>query len=175
MGTNQNGIIWQSKELQAAILGLKVIQKDLRKEILKRTRELILKDWDAAVADEISTVGGDIYATRLTMRNTRVKVGTQGFTLQAATRGTKATSGGLISNKDYYLAEFGADKKVVPVQGRRGATRYEYKRTVNTGFQRRVKNGRYAFKAAGKIMTRTIALYTQSTIQMIYKAFEEGS
>lgn len=173
--SNQNGIIWQSKELQAAILGLKIVEKDLRKEILKRSRELILKDWTDAVSDEISMVGGDVYATRLTMRNTRVKVGTQGFTLQAATRGTKAVSGGLISSQHYYLAEFGADKKVVPVNGRRGNTRYEYKRTVNTGFQRRVKNGRYAFKAAGKIMTRTIALYTQTTIQMIYKAFQGGS
>jgi hypothetical protein len=165
-------IIWESKELQAAILALKVIDRDLRKEVLKRTRELILKDWDSAVADEISTVGGDVYATRLTMRNTRVKVGTQGFTLQAATRGTKATSGGLISSKHYYLAEFGADKKVVPVNGRRGATSYQYKRTVNTGFQRRVKYGRYAYKAAGKMMTRAIALYTQTTIQMVYAAFE---
>jgi len=165
-------IIWESKELQATILALKIVGKDLRKEILKRTRELILKDWDSAVADEISTVGGDIYATRLTMRNTRVKVGTQGFTLQAATRGTKATSGGLISSKHYYLAEFGADKKVVPVNGRRGATSYQYKRTVNTGFQRRVKNGRYAFKAGGKIMNRALALYTQTCIQMVYEAFE---
>lgn len=165
-------IIWESKELQAAVLALKVIDRDLRKEVIKRTRELILKDWDSAVADEISTKGGDIYATRLTMRNTRVKVGTQGFALQAATRGTKATSGGLISSKHYYLAEFGADKKVVPVNGRRGATSYQYKRTVNTGFQRRVKNGRYAYKAAGKMMTRAIALYTQTTIQMVYAAFE---
>lgn len=172
--SNQNGIIWQSKELQAAVLGLKIVEKDLRKEILKRSRELILNDWNDAVSDEISMVGGDVYATRLTMRNTRVKVGTQGFALQAATRGTKATSGGLISSVHYYLAEFGADKKVVPVNGRRGATNYQYKRTVNTGFQRRVKNGRYAYKAAGKIMTRTIALYTQTTIQMIYKAFEGG-
>lgn len=164
--------VWDSKELQATIIALKIVGKDLRKEILKRTRELILKDWDTAVADEISTVGGDIYGTRLTMRNTRVKVGTQGFTLQAATRGTKATSGGLISSEHYYLAEFGADKKVVPVNGRRGTTSYQYKRTVNTGFQRRVKNGRYAFKAAGKIMNRALALYTQTTIQMVYEAFE---
>lgn len=164
--------VWDSKELQATILALKVVGKDLRKEILKRTRELILKDWDKAIAEEISTVGGDIYATRLTMRNTRVKVGTQGFTLQAATRGTKATSGGLISSEHYYLAEFGADKKIVPVNGRRGNTSYQYKRTVNTGFQRRVKNGRYAFKAASKIMNRALALYTQTTIQMVYEAFE---
>lgn len=164
--------VWDSKELQATIIALKIVGKDLRKDILKQTRESILKDWDGAVADEISTVGGDIYGTRLTMRNTRVKVGTQGFTLQAATRGTKATSGGLISSKQYYLAEFGADKKVVPVNGRRGNTSYQYKRTVNTGFQRRVKNGRYAFKAAGKIMNRALALYTQTTIKMVYDAFE---
>lgn len=169
-----NGLIWESKELQAAILALKIVQKDFRKEIIKRQRELILNDWTQAVGDEISTVGGDIYATRLTMRNTRVKVGTQGFALQAATRGTKATSGGLISSEHYYLAEFGADPKPVPVRGRRGNTRYNYTRTVNTGFQHRVsrKNGRYAFKASGKIMTRAIALYTQTAIQMVYKAFE---
>lgn len=166
-------LIWESKELQAAVLALKVIDKDLKKEVLKRTRELILKDWDAAVSDEISTVGGDIYATRLTMRNTRVKLNAQGFSLQAATRGTKATSGGLIASENFYLAEFGANPKEVAVKGRRGATQYNYKRTVNTGFQRRVKNGRYAYKAAGKIMNRTIALYTQSVIQLVYAAFEE--
>lgn len=164
--------VWDSKELQATVLALKIVNRDFRKEILKRTRELILNDWRSAVGEEISNVGGDIYATRLTMRNTRVKVGTQGFTLQAATRNTKATSGGLISGEHYYLAEFGADKKEVPVRGRRGNTRYDYKRTVNTGFQRRVKNGRYAFKAGGKIMTRALALYTQTTIQMVYSAFE---
>lgn len=169
---NRSGIIWESKELQAAIIGLKLVQKDLRSEIIKRSRELILKDWNKAIGEEISTVGGDVYATRLTMRNTRVKVGTQGFTLEAATRSKKQTSGGLIPSSQYYLAEFGADKKVVPVQGRRGTTRYEYKRTVNTGFQRRTDQGRYAYKAAGKIMTRAIALYTQTALQMIYKAFE---
>jgi hypothetical protein len=168
----RNDLIWESKELQAAIIGLKLVDKELRREIIKRSRELILKDWNSAIGEEISTVGGDIYATRLTMKNTRVKVGTQGFTLQAATRSKKQTSGGLIPSKQYYLAEFGANPKVVPVNGRRGNTRYEYKRMVNTGFQKRTKNGRYGYKAAGKIMTRAIALYTQTALQMIYKAFD---
>lgn len=164
--------IWDSKEIQAAIIGLKIVNKDLRREIIKRSREQILGEWDSTIADNISTVGGDIYATRLIMKNTRVKVGTQGFTLEAATRTKKQTSGGLIPATHYYLAEFGADPKRVPVQGRRGSTRYEYMRTVNTGFQKRVKNGRYAFKAAGKMMNRFIAMYTQTSIQMIYEAFE---
>jgi hypothetical protein len=165
--------IWDSKEIQAAILGLKIVGKDLRREILKRSREQILDEWDSTIADNISTVGGDIYATRLVMKNTRVKVGTQGFTLEAATRTKKQTSGGLVPANDYYLAEFGATPKQVPVQGRRGATRYEYKRTVNTGFQQRTKRGRYAFKAAGTMMNRFIAMYVQTSIQMIYEAFEE--
>ena len=164
--------VWDSKELQAAILALKIVGKDLRREILKRTREQILPEWRQAIGEEISTVGGDIYATRLTMRNTRVKVGAQGFVLQAATRNTKATSGGLISAKHYYLAEFGANPKTVPVQGRRGATRYEYKRRVNTGFRKRTENGRYAYKASGKIIARALAMYAQSAIQMVFEAFE---
>lgn len=165
--------VWDSKEIQAAIIALKIVNKELRREIIKRSRETILNEWDSAIADNISMVGGDIYATRLVMKNTRVKVGTQGFTLEAATRTKKQTSGGLVPANDYYLAEFGADKKVVPVQGRRGTTRYEYKRTVNTGFQARTQRGRYAYKAAGKLMTRFIAMYTQTAIQMVYEAFEE--
>jgi hypothetical protein len=164
--------VWDSKEIQAAILGLKIVGKDLRREIIRRSREQILGEWDSSIADNISARGGDIYATRLTMKNTRVKVGTQGFTLEAATRTKKQTSGGLIPATQYHLAEFGANPKVVPVNGRRGATNYQYKRTVNTGFQKRTKNGRYAFKAAGTMMNRFIAMYVQTSMQMIYEAFE---
>jgi hypothetical protein len=166
--------IWDSKEIQAAILGLKIVGKDLRREIIKRSREQILGEWRSTIAENISERGGDIYATRLVMKNTTVKVGTQGFSLNAATRTKKQTSGGLVPADDYYLAEFGANPKVVNVIGRRGGTNYNYKRTVNTGFQRRVgkHNGRYAFKAAGSIINRTIAMYVQTSIQMIYEAFE---
>ena len=164
--------VWDSKEIQAAILGLKIVGKDLRREIIKRSREQILGEWDSSIADNISARGGDIYATRLTMKNTRVKVGTQGFTLEAATRTKAQTSGGLIPATQYHLAEFGATPRVVPVNGRRGATNYQYNRTVNTGFQKRSKRGRYAFKAAGTMMNRFIAMYVQTSIQMIYEAFE---
>lgn len=166
--------VWDSKELQAAILALKVVGKDLRREILKRQRELILPEWREAIGEEISGKGGDIYGTRLSAKNTRIKLSTQGFTLVAATLNKKTTSGGLIPSKHYYLAEFGAAPKVVPVQGRRGDTRYEYKRKVNTGFSRRVssKEGRFAFKAGRKMLNRALALYTQSAIQLVYEAFE---
>ena len=164
--------VWDSKEIQAAILALKVVNADLRKEIIGRSRDKILGEWDSAIAENISSYGGDIYATRLIMRNTRVKVGTQGFSLQAATRQTPQTSGGLVPGNDYYLAELGADPKVVPVEGRRGNTHYKYKRTVNTGFRPRQKRGRYAYQAAGRLMNRFIAMYVQTSIQMVYEAFE---
>lgn len=164
--------VWDSKEVQAAILALNYVGKELRRDILKRTRAAILPEWQQAIGEEISNAGGDIYATKLIMRNTRIRVGTQGFSLQAATLNKPTTSGGLIPSQDWHLAELGGIRKTVPVQGRRGTTTYQYKREVNTGFRKRYREGRYAYKAANKMIYRAMALFTQTAIKSVYEAFE---
>lgn len=162
--------VWDSKQIQATILALKVARKDLRKEIYARARRLILPEWNESIA---TLIGGDKFASQMILRNTRVKLGNS-IQLEAATR-TKATvSGGLSPDPYFYLAEFGAVPKVVDVQGRRGDTRYTYKRKVNTGLKARTRHGRYGYKAAGKMITRTISLWVESTWQVLYEALEAG-
>ena len=161
---------WDSKSIQATILALKVARKDLRKEIYARTRRLILPDWNQSIADNI---GGDKFAAQMILRNTRVSVG-QTLQLYAATKTRPTVSGGLSPDPYWYLAEFGANPKVVDVRGRRGDTRYMYRRKVNTGLKPRMREGRYAYKAADKIIKRSISLWVQSTWQILYDAFEAG-
>ena len=163
--------VFDSKQIQATILALKTMRSDLRKEIYKRARSQILPEWRQTLANEI---GGDIMASRLLMRNTRVKLGTQGVTLEAATLTKPTTSGGLTPNPQWYLAEYGAVPRSVTVSGRRGNTRYEYKRRVNTGMKKRRRSGYYGGPAADKIVKRVLALWIESVWQLMYESFEKG-
>lgn len=160
-----------SKAIQATILALKTMRADLRKEIYGRARSQILPEWNQTLANEI---GGDILASRLLMKNTRVKIGTQGVTIQAATRKKASVSGGLQPNPQWYLAEYGAVPRKVKVRGRRGNTQYEYERMVNTGMKPRRRAGYYGGPAADKIVKRVLALWVSSTFQLLYESFDKG-
>lgn len=162
--------IYDSKEIQAVVLSLKRASSELRKEIYKRTREQVLPEWRDAIATELGQGPNAVLGARLILMNTRVKIGQQELNLQAATKGTKTTSGGLIPQDYYYLAEFGAAPRVAEISGRRGNTRYNYKRKINTWSQGRVKHGRFAYKAAGNIGYRAIALWVASTVQIFTEA-----
>lgn len=163
--------VFDSKPLQVTILALRTMRSDLRKEIYSRARSQILPEWNQTLADKI---GGDVLAARLLMKNTRVKVGTGGVVLEAATRTKAAVSGGLAPDPQFYLAEFGAVPRKVPVSGRRGNTRYDYERMVNTGMKRRRRSGYYAGKAGDQIVKRVLSLWVASTFQLLNEAFEKG-
>jgi hypothetical protein len=163
-----------SRELQAVILALKLLDKTLRPELYKRTREKILPEWRDTIMDNLSRDGFPVLESRLILKNTKVSVGTQGISLGAATSVRKAVSGGLKPSQDYYLAEFGADPRVAEIKGRRGTTTYYYKRMINTGFKRRTQRGRYAYKAGAEIAARAVALWVESVVQIVYESFEKG-
>jgi hypothetical protein len=162
--------VYDSREIQAVILALKVAGKDLRKEIYKRTRDQVLPEWREAIATEIGQGPNASLGARLVLKNTRVKMGQQEINLEAATRGTRTTSGGLIPSTHYFMAEFGANPRIANISGRRGGTTYNYKRKINTWSTGKVKNGRYAFKAAGDMGYRAVALWVASTVQIFTEA-----
>lgn len=166
--------VFGSRELQAVVLAMKQTENSLRPEIYKRTRESILPDWTGRISEELSSYPFAKFNNAL-LKNQRVAVGTQGVAVQAATSSRAIRKGSTLTPAAYYhLAEFGANPQVVPVQGRRGATRYEYKRTVNTGMLRRNRNGRFAYKVAPEIVSRSVAMWVQTVVQVMREAVEKG-
>lgn len=162
--------VFDSKQIQVTILALKLARKDLRKEIYARARRLILPEWNQSI---VEYTNGNKFANQLILRNTRVKLGNS-IQLEAATKTRPTISGGLSPNPYWYLAEFGANPKTIEIRGRRGETRYIYKREVNTWSKPRTRHGRYAFRAAEKMINRTISLWAESTWQILYSALEAG-
>lgn len=165
-----------SKELQAVILAMKVVDKDLRPEMYQRTRDKILPDWQTTLQERINGFKYEQLHTALLMKNTRVGIGTQGVNVSAATSTKAIRKGSTLSPAgNFYLAEFGANTKEVEVKGRRGNTQYNYRRKVNTGLLNRTRKGRFAYKTANTIVSRSVALWVQTIVQTINEAVEKGT
>lgn len=164
-----------SKELQAVVLALKTVDKNLRPEMYARTRQHILPDWSSSIQNKISGQGKTRLNTALLMKGVRATVGTQGVGVVAAAS-TKAIRKGstLTPAQNWPAAEFGAKPRVANIQGRRGETRYNYKRTINTQFLPNNRKGKFAFRAANEIVSRSVALWVQTVVQVISEAVEKG-
>lgn len=163
-----------SRELQAVVLALKQLDKSLRPEMYKRTRESILPDWQKGIAEKIGMQPHARFNTAM-LKGQRVAVGTQGVSVVAASSGRAIRKGSTLKpGQDFYLAEFGASPKVVQVNGRRGDTRYTYNRKVNTGMLDRRRKGRFAYKTANEIVSRSVAMWVQTVVQVTREAVEAG-
>ena len=165
-----------SKELQAVILAMKVVDKELRPEMYQRARDKILPDWQTTLQERINGFKYEALHSALLMKNTRVGIGTQGVNVSAATSTRPIRKGSTLTPAgNFYLAEFGANTKEVEVSGRRGNTQYKYRRKVNTGMLSRTRKGRFAYKTSKEIVSRSVALWVQTIVQTVNDAVEKGT
>lgn len=164
-----------SKQLQAVVLALKQAEPKLRPEMYARTRQHILPDWTKGIQERINAQPYSKVNTAL-MKGQRVSVGTQGVTVVAA-QSSKGVSKGstLTPRQNWAAAEFGTKPRVAEISGRRGDTRYKYNRKIMTGFLPNNRKGKFAFRTAENIVSRSVALWVQTVVQVMNEAFEEGS
>jgi hypothetical protein len=161
----------QSPELEAVVLALRIAGKDLRKDLYARARSTILPDWQSSIEDK---VGGNKLAYQILAKTARVNIGTRGIRLTSATS-SKALKGGLRPSENFAAVEFGAKWRDAKVAGRRGSTRYNYNRQINTSFKHRKRKGYYVFPAADQIIKRVAALWVQTTVRTLRDAVEGKS
>lgn len=163
-----------SKELQAIVLALKTVDKTLRPEMYARTRQHILPDWTTGIQERINAQPYSKVNTAL-MKGQRVSVGTQGVSVLAA-QSSKAVRPGstLTPRQNWAAAEFGTKPREVVVRGRRGSTQYNYRRKIMTGFLPNNRKGKFAFRQAEEIISRSVAMWVQTVVQVISEAVDKG-
>jgi len=163
-----------SKQLQAIVLALKTVEPTLRPEMYARTRSKILPDWTTGIQEKINAKPYAKVNTAL-MKGQRVAVGTQGVSVLAA-QSNKAVRPGstLTPSKNWAAAEFGTKPREELIRGRRGSTQYSYRRKIMTGFLPNNRKGKFAFRQAEEIISRSVAMWVQTVVQVISEAVEEG-
>jgi hypothetical protein len=155
-----------SRELQATILGLQGVQKDIQAEIRRFTRELLAPEWRNALLGHALTR----QEVRLA-ESGRVKVSNQNVTLQAAGVGSSKTFDVKTLGR---ATEFGASPGKVSTYQRRSQTgrMSTVKRHVQTGFRLPRRNGYVVFPTAQQMIPRYASLWVQTVVRGLHEAVE---
>lgn len=163
-----------SKQLQAVVLALKVVEPKLRPEMYARTRQKILPDWTTGIQEKINAQPYSKVNTAL-MKGQRVAVGTQGVSVLAAQSSRAVRPGSTLNPRENWAAaEFGTKPREALIRGRRGSTQYAYRRKIMTGFLPNNRKGKFAFRVAEEIVSRSVAMWVQTVVQVMSDAVEEG-
>lgn len=163
-----------SKQLQAVVLALKIAEPKLRPEMYRRTREKILPDWTTGIQERINAQPYAKVNTAL-LKGQRVSVGTQGVSVLAAQSSRPVRPGSTLTpRQNWAAAEFGTKPREQLIRGRRGATQYQYRRKIMTGFLANNRKGKFAFRQAEEIVSRSVAMWVQTVVQVMREAVEEG-
>jgi hypothetical protein len=163
-----------SKQLQAVVLALKIAEPKLRPEMYRRTREKILPDWTTGIQEKINAKPYAKLHTAL-MKGQRVSIGTQGVSVLAAQSSRPVRPGSTLTpRQNWAAAEFGTKPREELIRGRRGATQYQYRRKIMTGFLANNRKGKFAYRQAEEIVSRSVAMWVQTVVQVMREAVEEG-
>jgi hypothetical protein len=163
-----------SRELQAVVLALKIAEPKLRPEMYARTRQKILPDWTTGIQEKINAKPYAKLHTAL-MKGQRVSVGTQGVSVLAAQSSRPVRPGSTLTPKqNWAAAEFGTKPREELIRGRRGATQYQYRRKIMTGFLANNRKGKFAFRQAEEMVSRSVAMWVQTVVQVMREAVEKG-
>lgn len=158
----------QSPELQAAVLALSLMNRDLKREIAQEARPGLTALWSQGIAERASTPA----ERAVLVPSARVSVGDRRIRASAATSRRKL-SGGLVPSEQWPGFEYGAAVKEATVHGTspRGKS-YTYRRRVNTQFGARVKKGRIAMRAAGDLGPAIVSGWVQLIVGKLAGAFD---
>lgn len=137
---------FDSKELQATLILLKGMPKEVSKQVRQQTKRIALPEWQKAVRGRTGTrlesrVLGDTATVAVSNANVRLKSGTKGRSL----------SGGAKPREIAKSVEYGNKHKQ---------------------FKSRKRGGYVVQKAASNLIPRFAALWVQTTVRTFYESFE---
>lgn len=158
-----------SRELQAVLLAVRRVPKELSAQIRQQTKGMLAPEWQKAMRENASTR----LEHRVLSDTSRVSVSNQNVRISAAGLKRSATSG-LSPSVVGRAVEFGADREKTSTYDRRSPKGTRHKVTRRTRRHLRPANGKgYVFyPAAANIIPRLASLWVQTTVRVLAEAFE---
>lgn len=163
-----------SRQLQAVVLAFRLMDKELKRDINKATRDQLNPTWKALV--ELEAQGPGTHA--VLVPGTRINAGNPP-TAKAATS-TRKLSGGARPVDLAHLYEFGVgdpERFGKPYQRKNrktGGTHTVTRRTMRQ-LPKREPKGRAIYPAFAELAPRMASLWTQLVVKKTHEAFEKGS
>ncbi len=160
--------VLKSRELQATILALRQMDREVRKRFFKAMRTELVPAWRQVLsANATSSLEERIIASKA-----RVDVTPETIRLKAA-QSVKKMSGGASAVSLGHAVEFGAAYRRGDVEATsRTGKAYRYERGLNRQFKSRRRQGYVAWPSAAEVAPRFAALSVQLLVRTMYDAIE---
>lgn len=164
--------VYALREFQAVVLALRLMNKDLRTEIARATREDLNPTWKALVALEAQRHQD----YKILTPGTRIAAGIPPAAVAAS--GNKKLSGGGTPNSLGRAFEFGAvnrnavrgyDRKNRKTGGTHKVTRHTQRQLPAA-----TRQGRVIYPAFAEFAPRMVTLWVKLVVRKTYDAFEKG-
>ena len=156
--------------LDAVVFGLKLVGRDVRNQINRTTRAELKPIWQQEMAKQL----GGKHKFTVAMLGKGLVQGGNPPVLRAATS-RRPLSGGLVPDRDYFLAEFGGRSTLFSRYQRRSKSgaRHDVSRRTMLGLPPTIRRGRVAYPAAAETAPRMASLWVQTFVRAVYEAVEE--
>jgi len=162
-----------SPQLKAVSLALRLMDKDLRREINKATRDTMNPEWTKLVKSAAVSPGEQA----VLVPGARVAAGNPPAARAAAS--VRKLSGGALPTELANAMEFGTSdrEKVTTYDRRNRKTGGSHKVTRHTRRQLPVRRpkGYVVYPSFAKLAPRMASLWTQIVVKKTHEAFEKGS
>ncbi|KQQ22875.1 hypothetical protein ASF48_06985 [Rathayibacter sp. Leaf299] len=161
--------VFGSRELQAALLGVRGAEKAVQANIRKATKAIGMPEWKKAVAEQAETR----LEHRVLVDTARLSVSNQNVRLSSASVG-RALSGGLKPSESYAAVEFGANrqaKNTYTATSSKGKT-YSVTRRTRAQLRPQRRKGYAVYPAAQRMIPRFAALWVQVVVKTFHDAIE---
>lgn len=158
--------------LDAAIFGLKLVERETRNRINRETRAVLKPIWQQELDKQMA--GTRAFTSRL-LAGRRVAGGNPPVLYAATSRRGVGKSKRLKPNEDGYLAEFGGYSTRYSRYRRTSpnGTRHTVERRTMLGLPPRINKGRVVYPAAAETAPRVASLWVQTFVRSVYEAVEE--
>ena len=154
-----------SKELAAVALGLKLLDKDIKRDISRSIRETLNPIWKEEIASRMVTK-----MDRLMFAGARIAPGNPARAMVGTSR-RALSPGGLTPTEGVRAYEFGAPTRATweKTYDRDG---HQVTRHTKRQIPKAVKLGRVAYPAWSKTGPRMVALWVQIIVRLIHEKLE---
>ena len=163
-----------SSLLRGAVLALKAVDKPIRLQIAKESRDTMNGEWREAVATHANGSRMDNVALG---KGARVAAGNPArLVASSSRRALRKGTNGFIPNSMGRALEFPGNvkfaKKSTYVRKFKGGASHQVTRRTLTGYPAPRKGGRVVYPAVAEVMPRFVSLWVQIIVRNIYEATE---
>lgn len=161
--------IGDHRELQAAVLALKAMDRDLDRDIRRDTVATMNPEWKSVVQQNAHTPMDALVIGK----GSRIAGGNPPAAVAASS--TKRRSGGLVPVEDWAAWEFGANRNrrtTYRRRNRRGPGTHRVTRHTTRQLPARDANGRVAYPSFAQIGPRLVSLWVQTIVRKVHDALE---